>query len=422
MPHVENLLTAKQIQAALRNGAQVQLNDGGGLYFKVTEKNKGTWFMRGRLNGVQKKRVLGHEDMTLAEARALRTEERKALKAGVDSIAEKKEKWKKTEEEGRTFGMIAQEWLDFWKNDKDSKTVSSTVGRLNKHILPVLGKKAYSTLTFTDLKNVCGAISERGHREMANRVSTIINQICRFAKINGYHQYNISEDLSMLFPKPKRDANFEGLPAITDKIGVADMLRKIDKFVDAGRCSPYMSAALQLFPLIPLRASSLLMSQWKDIDFDEKTLMIPAENMKGEIGKRKNFVVPLSDQAIVILKELEDCRINSFIFPSGGKSGHITPEGVNKSMHMASIPKGKMCVHGWRKVWGSLARELGLPDKLVERGLAHVSGSAVEQAYNRAEYREIMRYAFQWWADVLDALKLSKDIPQLKLATNIIYS
>ncbi len=157
MPRLENLLTAKQVQAALRNGAQVQLNDGGGLYFAITEKNRGTWFMRGRLNGVQKKRVLGHEDMTLSEARVLRTEERKALKAGLDSIAQKKEQWKKTEEEGRTFGMIANEWLDFWKNDKDDRTVSSTIGRLNKHILPILGKKAYSTLTFTDLKNVCTA-------------------------------------------------------------------------------------------------------------------------------------------------------------------------------------------------------------------------------------------------------------------------
>lgn len=422
MARSENLLTAKQIQAALRCGAQVQLNDGGGLFFAITDKNKGTWFMRGRLNGVQKKRVLGHEDMTLAEARALRTEERKALKSGIDTIAQKKEQWKKVEEEGRTFGMIAQEWLEFWKNDKDEKTISSTVGRLNKHILPLLGKKAYASLTFTDLKNVSAAISAAGHREMANRVSTIINQICRFAKINGYHKYNIAEDLQLLFPKPRRDVNFEGFPAITDKDGVAEMLRKIDKFIEAGRCSPYMAAALKLFPFIPLRASSLLMADWKDIDFDSKILRIPAENMKGEVGKRKDFVIPLSHQSLKILSELFEFRINSYIFPSGGKSGHLSPEGVNKSMHMAGIQKGKMCVHGWRKVWGSLAREFGLPDKLVERGLAHSSGSLVEQAYNRAEYKEIMRQAFQWWADVLDALKEGRKVPQLNLAANLLYS
>lgn len=422
MARAENLLTAKQVQAALKKGEPVKLCDGGGLFFSVSEKNKGTWFVRGRLNGVQKKRVLGHEDMTLAEARALKVEEKKSLKSGVDSIAEKKAKWKKTEEEGRTFGMVAQEWLNFWKNDKDDKTIQSTEGRLNKHILPALGKIPYAKLNFTDLKNPCLNIAQSGHREMANRVSTIINQICRFAKINGYHQYNIAEDLPRLFPKPKREVNFEGLPAITDKNGVAEMLQKLKKFVDQGRCSPYMSAALLLFPRIPLRASSMLMSEWKYIDFESEELLIPAEHMKGEIGKRRDFTIPLPKQAIKILKNLSEFRINKYVFPSGGKSGHLSIEGVNKSLHMAGIPKGKMCIHGWRKVWGSLSREYGLPDKLVERGLAHSIGSAVEQAYNRAEYKVVMRYAFQWWSDLLDALEYGTDIPQLNLSANLLYS
>ena len=232
MAPVENLLTAKQVEAALRKGAPIQLNDGGGLYLNITEKNKGTRFMRGRLNGVAKRRVLGNEKMSLAEARLLRNEEKKALKAGIDTVAEKKATLKKAEEAGRTFGMISDEWLNFWKNDKDDKTIKSTVGRLEKHILPVIGKSPYSSLEFADLKAVCSVIAENGRREMANRVATIISQICRFAKINGYHKYNIAEDLTVLFPKPKKDVNFEGFPAITDKNGVAEMLRKIEKALD----------------------------------------------------------------------------------------------------------------------------------------------------------------------------------------------
>lgn len=58
MARPENLLTAKQVEAALRKGISIQLNDGGGLYFAVTDKNRGSWFMRGRLNGVSKRRFL----------------------------------------------------------------------------------------------------------------------------------------------------------------------------------------------------------------------------------------------------------------------------------------------------------------------------------------------------------------------------
>lgn len=422
MARTENKLTAREVQVALRKGEKIILQDGGSLYFTVEEKNSGFWWFRGRLNGVSKRRVLGHEDMTLAEARQKRNEERKALKEGIDTIAEKRELRKKKEEDGRTFGMVASEWLEFWKQDKDDKTIQSTVGRLNKHILPILGRKPYITLRFSDLKEVCSNIAIEGHREMANRVSTIINQICRFAKINGYHQYNIAEDLNSLFPKPKRDVNFAGFPAITDKEGVAEMLGQLSRYIASGRCSPFMEAALRLFPYVPLRGSSLLCAEWKHINFDTGEWIIPAQNMKGEIGKRNNFIVPMSRQVIQVLQCLADFRYNKYLFYSGGKLGHLTVEGVNKSMHLAGIPKGKMCVHGWRKVWGSLAREYGVPDKIVERGLAHVGGTSVEMAYNKANYKELMSYIFQWWCDFLDALRDKIILPPIKLADYLIFS
>lgn len=422
MAREENKLTAREVQAALRKGEKIDLQDGGSLYFTVQERNKGFWWFRGRLNGVAKRRVLGREDMTLAEARLKRNEERKALKEGIDTIARKRELRKKTQEEERTFGMVAEEWLEFWRRDKDDKTIQSTVGRLGKHILPVLGEKPYASLVFTDLKNVCSDIACAGHREMANRVSTIINQICRFAKINGYHQYNIAEDLTTLFPKPKRDANFEGFPAITDREGVAEMLGKISRYIASGRCSPFMEAALQLFSYVPLRGSSLLSAEWDHINFETGEWIIPAQNMKGEIGKRSDFIVPMSNQVVSILRKLSGFRYNKYLFYSGGKTGHLTVEGVNKAMHFAGIPKGEMCVHGWRKVWGSLAREYGVPDKIVEKGLSHTGGNRVEMAYNKAQYKELMCYVFQWWSDFLDSLRNGSEIRKLQISESLLFS
>lgn len=371
---------------------------------------------------MSKRRVLGREDLTLAEARLKRNEERKALKDGIDTVALKRELRKKVQEQERTFGMVATEWLEFWKPDKDEKTIQGTIGRLNKHILPILANKPYTCLTFTDLKEVCSTLAKAGHREQANRVSTIINQICRFAKINGYHQYNIAEDLNTLFPKPKRDADFEGFPAITNKDGVAEMLRQIARYIASGRCSPFMEAALRLFPYVPLRGSSLLCAEWEHINFDTGEWIIPAQNMKGEIGKRNSFIIPMSTQVTEILNNLLNYRYNKFLFYSGAKNGHLTVEGVNKTMHFAGIPKGKMCVHGWRKVWGSLGREYGIPDKIVERGLAHVGGSMVEMAYNKAQYKELMRYIFQWWCDFLDAIAADRNCPKLEISQDLLFS
>lgn len=359
---------------------------------RLMGKNSGFWWFRGHLNGVSKRRVPGREDMTLAEARLKRNDERKALK---DTIAQKRERRKKAQEEERTFGMVADEWLKFWQRDKDDKNIQSTVGRLNKHILPALGNRPYAALAFADLKGACGSIAAAGHREMAKSVSAIINQICRFAKISGYHQRNMAEDLNLLFPKPKKDAYFEGFPAITDAEGVAEMLRKIGRYIASRRCSPFMEVALRLFPYVPLRGSSLLSAEWEHINFETGEWIVPAQNMKSEIGKRSNLIAPTSKQVAEVLNTLAGFRYSKFLFYSGGKTGHLCVEGVNKAMRLAGIPKGKMCVQGWRKVWGSLAREYGVPDKIVERGLAHVGGSSVEMAYNRAQYKEPMRYVFQ---------------------------
>lgn len=422
MAKTENKLTAREVQIALRKGEKAVLQDGGSLYFTVVDKNSGFWWYRGQLNGVSKRRVLGRQDMTLAEARVKRNEERKAIKEGIDTIAQRREERRKSQEETRTFGMIAEEWLEFWRRDKDDKTIQSTVGRLNNYILPSLSNRNYSDLSFTDLKAACLKIGQKCSRELVNRIATIINQISRFAKINGYHQYNIAEDLTTLFPKPKRDVNFEGLPAITDKAGVAEMLRKLSLYIESGRCSPFMEAALRLFPYVPLRGSSMLCAEWEHVNFETKEWIIPAQNMKGEIGIRSDYIVPMSQQVLSIFKKLSDFRYSRFVFYSGGKQGHLTVEGVNKSLHLAGIPKGKMCIHGWRKVWGSLAREYGVPDKIVERGLAHVGGNSVEMAYNRAQYKELMRYVFQWWCDVLDALKEGSPVQQLQISAHLLFS
>ena len=41
-------LSSATITAALRRGDPIQLNDGGGLSLKITGKNRGTWYYRGR--------------------------------------------------------------------------------------------------------------------------------------------------------------------------------------------------------------------------------------------------------------------------------------------------------------------------------------------------------------------------------------
>ena len=59
--------------------------------------------------------------------------------------------------------------------------------------------------------------------------------------------------------------------------------------------------ALRLAPLVFVRPGELRKAQWPEIDLDKAEWRIPAERMK----MAEQHIVPLSDQAVEILRELE---------------------------------------------------------------------------------------------------------------------
>ena len=62
--------------------------------------------------------------------------------------------------------------------------------------------------------------------------------------------------------------------------------------------------------------------EWENVDFENSLLNIPKEKMKGRQGKVQDFILPLSKQAVTILRLLQKLnRCNSkFVFPSKKKS------------------------------------------------------------------------------------------------------
>ena len=59
-------------------------------------------------------------------------------------------------------------------------------------------------------------------------------------------------------------------------------------------------AALRLAPLVFVRPGELRAAEWKEFDLDQATWRIPSERMK----MREAHIVPLSKQAVAILREL----------------------------------------------------------------------------------------------------------------------
>jgi integrase len=71
-----------------------------------------------------------------------------------------------------------------------------------------------------------------------------------------------------------------------------------------------------------LRPGEVLGATWDEIDLNEKLWVIPGERMKA----CKTHKVPLSAQVLAIIAEMQEIRVNNYVFPgsSGGRLGDGT--------------------------------------------------------------------------------------------------
>jgi integrase len=115
-------------------------------------------------------------------------------------------------------------------------------------------------------------------------------------------------------------------------------------------------------------------------------------------------VVPLSSQAVAILRELRTiARDSRYILPGRNRDKPISNNTLLFALYRLGY-KGKMTGHGFRAVASSLLNETGYRPDVIERQLAHKERNKTRASYNRAEYLPERREMMQRWADMVDQL------------------
>ncbi len=127
---------------------------------------------------------------------------------------------------------------------------------------------------------------------------------------------------------------------------------------------------------------------------------------------KEQHIVPLSDQAVAILREIQAVTGRGrYVFPSErGGARPMSENTVNAALRRLGYAKTEMTGHGFRRMASTLLHELGLPHAVIERQLAHGERNKVSAAYNFAEYLPERRKMMQQWADYLDKLKVGADV------------
>jgi integrase len=120
---------------------------------------------------------------------------------------------------------------------------------------------------------------------------------------------------------------------------------------------------------------------------------------------RREHLVPLSRQAVEVLRKLRTISGNSLlIFPSPGKNGMMSENTMLYALYRMGY-HGRATTHGFRAVASTILNESNLfRSDWIELQLAHVERNKIRAAYNSAQHLPERRKMMQWWSDMIDAI------------------
>jgi integrase len=144
----------------------------------------------------------------------------------------------------------------------------------------------------------------------------------------------------------------------------------------------------------------------------------PAADRRGALTPLEVEYVPLSRQAVAILREIRPITGSGrLVFPSLRTNTRPISEGtLNAALRRVGFSKEEMTGHGFRTMASTLLNEQGWHPDLIELQLAHAERNKVRAAYNRAQRLDERRKMMQAYADYLDELKTGGNVVPIRKA------
>ena len=363
-----------------------------GLYLAVSKGSARSWVLRVVIGTKRRDMGLGgFPDVTLEQARAKARIAREFIDKGIDPIAQRKQAKSglaAQQASEKTFEEAAQAYIDAhgdtWKNAKHRAQWVST---LENYAYPVMGK-----LLVRDIEqaHVLAALEPiwKTKTETASRLRGRIESVLDWATVRGLRSGENPAQwagrLDKLLPAPskvQKVVHHRALPI--DAIGafMADLRER-----EGGAAK-----ALEFAILTAARSGDVRGAVWPEIDLSAAVWIVPAERMKA--GKEHR--VPLSEQAVMLLRSLPRIEGNDLVFPAprGGQLSDMTLTAVMRRMAVDAVP------HGFRSTFRDWCSErTNYPRDLAEQALAHSLESKVEAAYRRGDALEKRRAMMAAWA------------------------
>lgn len=387
-----------------------------GLYIQITPNNARSWLLKTTYGGRRREIGLGsYPEVSLGKARDAARDAKIMIRKGEDPIQAKRELKKhilQAQLFEKTFTEAFEEFLPIKQSQLTSAKYREQWGdSVATYALPVLGNKAVSEITHTDVSEVLLPIWQEKN-PTASKLREKLKAIFDYAIGKEWRTESnpAAKDgkLSMVLHSIPRHSHYNAI-----------QLKDAQKWwTDLSARDGNSALALQWQALTATRTGAVRLATWDEIDTQNMvwTIQPGRESSKilaGEPAKR----VPLTHHMLAILEQVESHGNNMLVFPAprGGAMSDATLGAVMKKIHKTkekldgvgyidAVTKQAAVPHGLRSTFKAWARELTTyEDGISEVALWHKVGSRVQQAYDRTDMLEKRRKMMEDWHNFLTA-------------------
>jgi integrase len=359
--------------------------DGLGLWYVKRPNGGSQWMLRISLGGKRREMGLGgFPNVSLKEARELAADYRKMAKQGIDPIKTRSQQRREALRPKSNLAIIAEAAYEAKKAELKNDGVNARwFSPLQLHVLPKLGNVSIEEITQQDIAQTLKPIWET-KAETAKKVINRLNIVFTYAAAAGLDvDMNAIAKAKALLGKQRKQT--KNTPALH--------WSKVPAFYEKLAEPTIVHLALKLLILTGVRSYAV---RYAHVDqFNDKTWIIPAENMKGQLHQVSDFRVPLSSEAITVLETAKQFQRNGFLF-AGVRRGVISDASMSRLMERRGMAERP---HGFRsslRTW--LAECTSATEEVAETVLAHKVGNKVVRAYRRTDHFKERTILMDRWA------------------------
>jgi integrase len=258
--------------------------------------------------------------------------------------------------------------------DKSEQTQKIDLGRIERHLRPLLGKRHAHLLTDNDIKKALTAIREG---KTATKIKTGSRGLARVTGGNGtarmaidllrsIFNFAISERMVKANPCMSVKTGTSGIreTILEDAADYARLFQTLDRMEQELRIRQPVADAIRLIALTGCRRGEAAGLRWRHVDMKRGRIVLQSHKTGKRSGKPKIIALPSAAQAIIAHQ------------PGGGPDDFVfAPARGDGAMSLSAV---------WRKI----RQEAGLPVGIGLHGLRHSVGSHMAMA--GAQAPEIM--------------------------------